>query len=143
MHCENQITPNKQISTPNETNMIETATVNLKDFFDAILDNAADGAEVGAICRDDYDSATNSIYFENDDFMVEGSFSASGYYHETGDGYWTPRETYVTGVSVSVDELTVYQYNPETEDFDIEVDDKVVNELSAYLEKHLPGYLED
>lgn len=123
--------------------MIETATVNLKDFFDAILDNAADGAEVGAICRDDYDSATNSIYFENDDFMVEGSFSASGYYQETGDGYWTPRETYVTGVSVSVDELTVYQYNPETEDFDIEVDDKVVNELSAYLEKHLPGYLED
>ncbi len=123
--------------------MVETTTANLKDFFDAILDKAANGAEVGAIWRDDWDSATNGIYFENDNFMVEGSFSASGYYHETGDGYYTPCETYVTGVSVSINELTVYQFNPETEDFDIETDETVVNELSAYLEKHLPGSLEN
>lgn len=125
--------------------MTETAvaTATLKDFFDDILSNAADGAVVGAISRDDWDSESNGIYFENEQFFVEGSYSASGYFHESGDGYWTPRETYVTGVSVTVDELTAYQFNPETEDFDIEVDAKLVNELSSYLEKHLPGYLED
>lgn len=125
--------------------MTETAvaTVSLKDFFDEILESAAEDAEVGAIWRDDWDSATNSIYFENDNFIVEGSYSASGYYHESGDGYWEPRETYITGASASVNELTAYQYNPETEDFDIEVEDSVLNELSAYLEKHLPDYLND
>ena len=125
--------------------MTETAvaTVSLKGFFDEILESAAENAEVGAIYRDDWDSETNSIYFENEHFMVEGSYSASGYFHETGDGYWEPRETYITGARARVDELTVYQFNPETEDYDIEVEDSIVDELSDYLEKYLPDYLND
>lgn len=125
--------------------MTETAvvTVSLKDFFDEILERVADGAEVGAITRDDWDSRTNSISFENDHFLVEGSFSASGYFHESGDGYWEPYETYITGARASVNELTAYQFNPETEDYDIEVEESVLNELSAYLEKYLPDYLND
>lgn len=121
----------------------EVATVSLKDFFDEILENAAENAKVGAISRYDWGSETNSIYFENNYFMVEGSYSASGYFHKTGDGYWEPRETYITGARASVDELTVHQFNPETEDYDIEVEDSIVNELSAYLEKRLPNYLND
>lgn len=125
--------------------MTETAvaTVSLKDFFDEILEDAAEDAKVGAISRDDWDSETNSISFENDHFLVEGSFRASGYFHESGDGYWEPRETYITGASASIDKLTAYQFNPETEDFDIKVEDSIVNELSAYLEKRLPNYLND
>lgn len=122
----------------------ETLTASLKDYFDSILDNAASDAEVGAYSGDDWDDpCTNSIYFENEQFIVEGSYDAIGYWHEDGDGYWTPRETYVTGVSVSVDELEAYQYNPETEDFDIEVPEDIIKDLIKYLEKNLPNYLAD
>lgn len=121
-----------------------TRTVTLKDLYDAILDHAAKDGEVGAVYRDEIDYCHNSISYEEEgQFYIEGSYSASGCYKESGDGYWEPRETYLTNVNVSVDELDVWAYNPETEDYDIAVDEKQVDLLSKYLEKYLPGMLED
>lgn len=123
--------------------MIETKVKPLSSYFDEIVESCANGCELGGYDYDGYDFRTNGIYFENDDYMVEGKFGAAGHMVEDGDGYWTPRETIVTKAYVSVDELTAYAFNPETEDFDIEVSDKEINELWSYIEKHLPSYLVD
>lgn len=120
-----------------------TRTVTLMDLYDAILDHAAKDAEVGAFCRNEIDYCRNSIFYEEEEqFYIEGSYTACGCYEESGDGYWVPRETNLTNVTVSINKLDVWAYNPETEDYDIAVDEKQVDHLSEYLEKYLPGMLE-
>lgn len=130
----------------NETATLQ-ATPSLKKFFEDILDNAACDAQVGGIDHDGcdwwYEYETNCIYLENDEVFVEGSYKAAGTITESGDGYWEPRETSVSRVSVEVEDMTAYFFNPETEDYDIEASKEEINELCSYLEKHLPSMLED
>lgn len=123
--------------------MTETKVKSLSSYFNEIVESCANGCELGGIDRDGCDYTKNGICFENDDYYIEGSFGAAAYTTESGDGYWTPYETSIDKAYVSVDELTVYAYNPETEDFDIEVSTEEVNALWEYIEKHLPAYLED
>lgn len=123
--------------------MIETQVKPLSSYFDEIVASCADGCEVGYYDRDGAWSETNGIYFENDEYMIEGSFEAVAHHIEDGDGYWTPRTTLIEHASVSVSELTGYKYNPETEDFDIELSDEEINALWDYIEKELPEYLND
>lgn len=122
--------------------MIETQVKPLSSYFDEIVASCKD-CEIGGCDCEGYDYQKNSLYFENDDYMIEGSFGAAGNMVEDGDGYWTPRVTLVTRASVNVDEITGYKFNPETEDFDIEIPDTELNALSAYIEKNLPNYLVD
>ncbi len=68
------------------------------------------------------------------------SFLASGRYHEDGDGYYTPRETYLKNVRVSAEEITGYYINEDGEEEDIP--DSELNDLCAYIEKELPSLLE-
>ncbi len=122
--------------------MIETQIKPLSSYFDEIVASCKN-CELGGFDREGYDYQTNGIYFENDDYMIEGSFRAAGQTIENGDGYWTPRVTLVTHASVCVEEISGYAFNPETEDFDIEIPASELNALSAYIEKELPGYLID
>lgn len=122
--------------------LTETQVKPLSSYFDEIVESCKD-CEIGGCDYDGYDYQTNSLYFENDDYMIEGTLRAAGNMTEDGDGYWTPRVTLVTHASVSVDEITGYAFNPETEDFDIEIPENELNALADYIEKNLPDYLVD
>lgn len=125
--------------------MIETQVNPLSSYFDEIVESCANDCELGLgyYDYDCYDSRSNGIYFENEEYMIEGSFDAAADHIEDGDGYWLPRTTIIKNASVSVTDLTGFKFNPETEDFDIELPDDELNKLSAYIEKQLPRYLND
>lgn len=123
--------------------MIETQVKPLSSYYDEIVASCAKDCEIGYYDREGAWSETNGIYFENDEYMIEGSFDAVADLIEDGDGYWLPRTTIVENASVSVTDLTGCKFNPETEDFDIELTDEEINGLWAYIEKNLPGYLND
>lgn len=110
----------------------------LKEHFKAILDACAKDAEIG--CREE--PRTNWCTYETDDVFLDISFTASGIYHEEGDGYNAPRETYITDVKVSVDDITGNRIvNEDCDEEDIPKAE--LDELAAYLEKELPELLED
>lgn len=111
---------------------------NLKDHFSDILEACQNFSEVG----DEDDPISTVVCYNEDDILVELSFIASGMNYEDGDDYNTPRETYLTRVHVSVEEISgTYIINEDGDEEDIP--DSELNELSDYIEKELPSLLED
>lgn len=111
---------------------------NLKEHYSDILEACKGCAEVG----DEDDPISTGLCYEEDGISIEMSFLASGRYYEDGDGYDTPRDTYLGNVRVSVEEITgTYILNDDGDEEDIP--DIELNELSAYIEKELPSLLED
>lgn len=114
----------------------------LKDYFDKIVDYCADGAEAGGFDEDGYDYRTNYICFDIDGYHVEGSFELAGKYTEDGDGYWTPYETYLSHVKISVDQLEVSWCDPDTEEEE-EVPEEEIKALRSYIEDNVPSLVAD
>ena len=114
----------------------------LKDFFEKILSDCTNDVEVGGYDRDGYDYRTNDIYFEDEGYLVEGSYDVAADIINDGDGYWTPYETIIRHAVVSMGDVTVSWCDPDTDEEE-KVPESEVKELVKYLEDNIPCMVGD
>lgn len=113
----------------------------LKEYFEQILQQCTDGAEIGDCDREGYDYCKNNIWFEEDGYLVDGSYDLAADHILDGDGYWTPYETIIRHASVSMNDIEVTWADPETDEEET-VPESEIEELIKYLEKHIPDMVE-
>lgn len=116
----------------------------LKEYFDKILDRCAEDCEVGYDdpIEQEYCPETNFFYFEEDGYLIEGSFEIIGKYGVSGDGYWEPREEYLTNVKVLKVEIDTASWTDETSDVEVDVPQEEIDQLISEIESYLPEMVE-
>lgn len=82
------------------------------------------------------DYENNYVCYEEDGWYIEISYKCAGTWCEDGDGYWTPRETYLKSASGGVEEITATHYDEETGE-ETEFDDDDLDELYRRINKEL------
>lgn len=112
----------------------------LKEYFDKILENCSKDCEIGYDdpIEQEYCPETNCFNFEEDGYEISGSFDVVGKWGVSGDGYWEPREEYVTDIEVSnvcID--YAYWIDPETEE-EIEIPQDEIDDLCSEIENSIP-----
>lgn len=113
----------------------------LENYYDNILESCCEDVEIGGFDREGYDYSTNYIGFEEDGYLIEGSFGLAADMIEDGDGYWTPRETIIRNASANIHKLEVTWFDPDTDEEE-EVPEAEVQALWAFLDKSIPQRIE-
>lgn len=111
-------------------------TRTLDEIFDEISSQMCESIELSTY----EDDSLFSFYYEDHGYIIEGSGIVGGNWYDAGDGYWTPRECYLTNGWGKVNVLTITHFDEETEE-ESEFSEEVIQNISERLENQLSRYM--
>ncbi len=86
------------------------------------------------------EEGTVDFAFERGGFCVEASGRVGGQWHTDGDGYDTPYDDYLTGGFGTIDEMTAYYTDPDTNEC-LDVPPAEAEAFRQMLESELNSYM--
>lgn len=113
-------------------------TKNLDEIFNELVDLMRESIEF----TPDKESYDFDFIFEDYGFSIEGHGEVGGTWYEEGDGYMTPRESYLRYGWGRLDELTITHCDEETGE-ETEITEEMIDKISERLQDDLSMYMKE